>query len=211
MSESPNFVCFDEAEYAGPGRRFASFIIDLIVILFLYGLIGIAISISVVPAEIRSAPPSPEKQQQISKALRPHQPLLLGLITAATIGYHVLLRARAGRTIGNMVTGTRLVDETGATPEFRRVMRRFIVAVPACLPLGAAYRLTFKDARRQAVHDRWAGTWVVRKGAETRPAVTEYHHRMFGPWLLHYTSLAEVPESTAAAPAGATTTDMPPA
>jgi uncharacterized RDD family membrane protein YckC len=62
------------------------------------------------------------------------------------------------------------------------------------MTLGAGYVLCFKTPRRQAIHDRWSGTWLVRRRAEPiGPALSTYHTKLFGTFILTYTDVEPAP------------------
>jgi len=53
--------------------------------------------------------------------------------------------------------------------------------------------------RRQSLHDRWGGTWLVRKAARPLgPAVVRYHTRFMGTFPLRYQDVEAAPVSDAA-------------
>jgi uncharacterized RDD family membrane protein YckC len=65
-------------------------------------------------------------------------------------------------TPGKLVLGLRIVDaETGGTPRFGRLVLRYLGYLVSALPLGLGYLWALWDPRRQAWHDKMAGTLVV--------------------------------------------------
>ena len=110
------------------------------------------------------------------------------------VSYHVLARTTRGGTMGYRLAGIRWIDKTGRTPGIKTALRRFLIAMPSCLMIGAGYLLCFKTPRRQAVHDRWSGTWLVRRRAEPAgPALSTYNTKLFGTFVLTYTDVEPAP------------------
>lgn len=53
-----------------------------------------------------------------------------------------------------------------------------------------AYRSCLTNARRQAVHDKWSGTWMVRKQAQAiGRGDIKYHTVFLGTWPIRYVEL----------------------
>jgi uncharacterized RDD family membrane protein YckC len=81
----------------------------------------------------------------------------LGLATLLTyVAYWTLLEWRLGKTVGKMVTKTRVIDEDGQLPSFWQAFGRFLgrlIPFDAISVLGSSVR---------AWHDRVAETWVVQ-------------------------------------------------
>jgi len=160
-THSPQFVV------AGNGRRLVGAYID--------GLVGAAIGFGVLRATFGSLT---------------HRGLVArGLGLLVTAGYWVPSAAVWGRTVGKLVAGTRvaLVDDAAAVPGWRRATVRW--AVPSVLGLVAlavfsalslptggplltpalaaalyvvVYGPILTNPLRQGLHDRAAGTVVVR-------------------------------------------------
>jgi uncharacterized RDD family membrane protein YckC len=82
----------------------------------------------------------------------------LGLLKVA---YFYAFTAVGGQTIGKMAAGTRVIADDGAAVDAGRAMRRTCAAILSFLPLGLGFLpAVFGD--RRALHDRLAGTRVVR-------------------------------------------------
>jgi uncharacterized RDD family membrane protein YckC len=90
----------------------------------------------------------------------PFVPMLtfLGLLKVA---YFYAFTAVGGQTIGKMAAGTRVIADDGAAVDAARAMRRTCAAILSFLPLGLGY-LPAVFGERRALHDRLAGTRVVR-------------------------------------------------
>ncbi len=95
-----------------------------------------------------------------------HQPPLYHVslqvaLLAVTAGYFVLSWTRGGQTIGMRAWRIRLVDADGRSPDARRALLRFTVALPALAIAGAGLLWCLIDRDRRAWHDLAAGTRIV--------------------------------------------------
>ena len=79
---------------------------------------------------------------------------------------------RFGSTPGKMLFGARIVDATtGDAPSTGQLVGRYFGYLVSSLPLGAGLIWVAFDARKQAWHDKLAGTVVIRDtSADTTPA-----------------------------------------
>ncbi|MBX3396623.1 MAG: RDD family protein [Phycisphaerae bacterium] len=208
-------VFFLDTDYASVPRRVGAFLIDLFVVFLLLMIVLSLVQIMIVPRAVLEMPAATHEEQAAKQARITSymkQFRLQTTIAAAVpfLAYHILLRRSDGGTVGYRLLGLRLVNEFGVTPDLRPIGRRFLLAVPACSLFGAAYLTCLTDQRRQAFHDRWAGTWVIRKDASPAgPAELEYYQKMLGPLALQYRSVspagptAEVDADRGASDAGA--------
>lgn len=188
-------VYFSSVDYASVPRRVGAFLIDLFVIFLLLMIVLSLVQIMIVPRSVLELPAGTHeeraaKQVQITSYMKQFRLQTTIAAGVPVLAYHILLRRSNGGTIGYRLLGLRLVNEFGVPPDLRPLGRRFLLAVPACSLLGAAYLTCLTDLRRQAFHDRWAGTWVIRKGASPAgPAALEYYQKMIGPFPLQYRSI----------------------
>ncbi|MFD3876210.1 RDD family protein [Streptomyces sp. NPDC058623] len=87
--------------------------------------------------------------------------LLLAAVLLFGVLYEVLPTARWGRTPGKKLCGVRvLAVATLRPPSFGAALRRWLVG--ALLGLPGSLRSLFDRTRRQAWHDKAAGTYVAR-------------------------------------------------
>lgn len=116
------------------------------------------------------------------------------------VAYHTLAKQKYGRTLGHFVCGLRVVAADGGAPPLRAMFKRFLIALPACGLFGLSYFVCRRDPKRQATHDQWAGTWVVRRRAEPAgPAAVTYQTRFFGTLALTYIDVEPAAPPVAAA------------
>jgi uncharacterized RDD family membrane protein YckC len=76
-------------------------------------------------------------------------------VCALTIAYYVTTETLTGRTVGKLLTGTKVVGEDGKPPELGLVVVRTLIRF---VPFDA---LSFLGGNRAGWHDRWSGTRVV--------------------------------------------------
>jgi uncharacterized RDD family membrane protein YckC len=96
-------------------------------------------------------------------AMLPAGPLL-AFILVQNGGYLVAFTA-GGQTLGKMAAGIRVVsDESDGTVDFGRAMTRTIIWMILAIPAGLGFLTLFSHDRR-GLHDRFAGTRVVRASA----------------------------------------------
>lgn len=202
MSKPTNYVYYADRDYAGFGRRYVSFLIDFLLIIALWFVIYFAACAKYVPPEIWKMPASPEKRAIVNEYLRPVGPLMSGGLLLFFVVYHIAMRRTRLGTLGCILTRMRIVDETGNPPPWKRLVKRFFLAIPFDLPLGASYLACRKHPRRQAIHDQIVGTWLVRAAAEpVGPAQIAYQTKLLGTFLLTYIDVEpHDPDAEAAAP-----------
>lgn len=70
--------------------------------------------------------------------------------------YHVVLEGTTGRTIGKLVTGTRVVNEAGGKPTFGQIVIRSLARFVPFEPFS------FFGASPRGWHDRWSKTRVIK-------------------------------------------------
>ncbi len=85
-----------------------------------------------------------------------------GLLCALWFVYGSLSHALGGKTLGKRLFGLTVVDATGMPPRLSRSAARSLLSLLSAALLLMGYVLVLFDARRQALHDKLAGTFVVR-------------------------------------------------
>ncbi len=84
------------------------------------------------------------------------------LFAALSFVYSSLFHALGGRTLGKRVFGLTLVDSTGLPPRLTRTAARAVLAFASAALLLMGFVLVLFDHKRQALHDKLTGTFVVR-------------------------------------------------
>lgn len=80
--------------------------------------------------------------------------------------FFVLFWTRGGRTLGMLAWRLRVVNTEGDPPSLRQASVRFFAAIPAWLLLGLGVLWALVDAEHRTLHDRLAGTWLIREPHE---------------------------------------------
>lgn len=125
-------------------RRLLTFVVDYFLINLIIASIEYALSLWLLPPG-----------QVIVN--RPAAYTLVMLFVSASI-YYIPQEGLWGVTVGKVLTGTRVVDEHGNPPGWRKAIKR---TVGRFIPFDAlAVLLT---ARRRGFHDAWPNTYVVRR------------------------------------------------
>ncbi len=214
MSAEANAVYFAPGDYASVPRRVLAFLLDVGVVFLFIILASLAAGFLAVPRDVMSQPPSPERDRLITKHMGEHAytvnaPLALGWMLVVA-GYHTLGKMRHGRTLGHLLTGLRVVDARGESPRFKVMLKRFLIALPACGMFGLSYFVCRRDPKRQATHDQWAGTWVVRRRAKPAGAAdVTYQTKFFGTLALTYMDVEPAAPPVAVGADGVEQTALP--
>jgi uncharacterized RDD family membrane protein YckC len=136
----------EAVQTAGPIRRVTAAIIDLGILGAIHAMVVyFTLRLSQIPAERLAA--------------LPWAPLGSFLLLLAA-GYFVVFTAVGGQTIGKMAVGTRVTSQGGPVDVPHAVLR-FIGGAVTVLTCGLGYLPALFGARR-ALHDRLAGTDVIR-------------------------------------------------
>jgi uncharacterized RDD family membrane protein YckC len=194
MAAEPDGVYFAAKDYAHPLRRLAALVIDLAFLFAMLNVIFIPLAYVMVPETLRSQRRTAETQREMQSYVKPIKvPVTLAWL-ALCVAYEIPLRRTRGGTVGYRLTGIRLVDQSGQAPQMRPLIRRLLFAIPCTLFLGVSYFSCFTSPRRQTAHDKWSGTWAVRKAAQPAgPALTSYHTTFLGTIPMTYVDLEPQP------------------
>lgn len=133
-----------EAQYAGFWRRFAAVLIDGLVL----GVVNAVLSFVILLGLGNS-----------SSGIAVSYVLGFG----GAIAYYCFYQARVGQTLGKKALGVKVVDANGQTPTVMTFFLREIVgkAISGII-LGIGYLWMLWDGKKQCVHDKIAGTYVVK-------------------------------------------------
>lgn len=140
--------------YGGFWLRVVAYIIDGIVLNIAFGIIGVILGISLIPADPATTDPAEAMSQ-------------MGTFQAvAVVGswlYFALMESSArGATVGKMALGLRVVDEQGQRISFARATGRFFAKFISALILMIGYLMVAFTDRKRGLHDIMAGTLVVK-------------------------------------------------
>ena len=138
LNEVPPLEPIEAAQPASRRRRLANLLLDLVGILLMSLLAGILLAIVSVVLRI-------DVEELTGSGFGFSIPVL----------YYLVSEALFGRTLGKLVTGTRVVAESGGRPAFWQVLARSLYRF---VPFEA---FSFLSRRRPGWHDRWSKTRVV--------------------------------------------------
>jgi uncharacterized RDD family membrane protein YckC len=138
-----NGVYYQDSDYVGVGRRFLIEIVD--------GFIATVMSLIASVALVAMA-----SDDTFAAAL-------LAAWIAVWFSYFVLLKGSKFRTIGYVLAGAQIVDLSGERPSLVNLSIRLLFAVFG--PLNLLFDLFWipSDSRRQALRDKFAHTYVIRR------------------------------------------------
>lgn len=140
LIQVPNTVAFASGQLipAGKWRRFFNFVIDR------FGIVGFGFVIGGVVGVSGWEPGL--------NFIEEHQ-IISGLLIS--IAYYIILEGMTGRTLGKLITGTKVVNEHGEPPSFGQILgrtfSRFIPFEP----------FSFFGEDGRGWHDSVPGTYVV--------------------------------------------------
>lgn len=145
VSPPPAAPVRSPAELAGLWRRLAALLYELVLVIALVmaaGAIALPVSRLLDPALTR--------------------PLFRLLALAALGAYFVYCWSHGGQTLPMKTWRLRLVLASGDALRGRDAWRRFVFAVPCVAAGGVGYLWALFDRDRQFLHDRLAGTRIIR-------------------------------------------------
>jgi uncharacterized RDD family membrane protein YckC len=126
--------------YAGAGSRFIALLIDGVIL----GAIGAAIGL-IVDGDAASTSGATS---------------LLNLVVSAA--YFIGLIGSSGMTLGGRLLGVRVVDRDGQQPSYGTAAIRWVGSIISGIILFIGYIMAFWDSKKQTLHDKMAGTYVVK-------------------------------------------------
>jgi uncharacterized RDD family membrane protein YckC len=145
-------------ELAPRARRFFAALLDGGVVM---GLLAVPALLEVFGADVARA--SPIDPDDLSRLLMQGNLTLPAVTGAALLLLYVTGTTAAGRSLGKLAFGLRVVDnDAGERPGVARALVRGAVAVLGGALLGIGPLWLLVDARGRALHDKLAGTTVVR-------------------------------------------------
>ena len=155
-------VYYDSHGYASLVRRVSIEAIDILVVILLTFVISITAGTILLPISA-SATDDATSQRALGR-------VFIITFVVVSILYFVVLKASRFRTLGYKLTGADIVTLEGTNPSLLIHAYRFLFIVLG--PLNIALDLFWLggDKNRQAIRDKFAKTYVIRRGA--RPAGT---------------------------------------
>lgn len=120
--------------------RFSNLLIDYVAFMFLAILVGFIVAILFGEEGIRYMESVPD--------------IIIG--TPIVLGYYIIFEALSGRTLGKLVTGTKVVNEAGLNASFGQILGR---AFSRIIPFEA---FSFLGREGRGWHDSIPKTYVVK-------------------------------------------------
>ena len=150
-------------EVAGFGRRMAAAMVDFAILLPTAGLLNLALLALV------SVPPLTESPVGIGALLevlaadpRALAGRVAGFFVMAAI-YLVVFWGLMGRTPGGRLLRIRIIDGSASAPGVARACLRVVCLGVGLIPGALGLLWAAFDQDKRALHDHWAGTYVVRE------------------------------------------------
>jgi uncharacterized RDD family membrane protein YckC len=85
------------------------------------------------------------------------------IVVLIALCYFTLFVGLHGQTPGKMLLGLKIIRITGEEVGYGRALVRWIGQCLGLLPLGVGFLMVAFSRRKQALHDKIAGTYVVRR------------------------------------------------
>lgn len=152
-------------EYAGFWRRFVAYLIDSILIGILWSPVQniLMTRFGIDPAQLESMSPEDLASSENLAALMS----VIGMVTLINIGiqwlYFGLMESSSKQaTVGKMALGMKVTDVRGDRISFARATGRYLAKFPSAMILLIGYIMAAFTERKQALHDKMAGTLVIR-------------------------------------------------
>lgn len=156
-------------QYVGFWRRFAAAFIDNIALFVVsYVILQPIVNLVLSPLSttVQSSDPSKIDAYQVASYAGNAFWLTQIASLAITILYWVVFQGKYGQTLGKKALGIKVVDANGKTPSMmtfflREIIGKFVSGI--ILLIG--YLMVIWDGKKQGLHDKIAGTFVVRVGS----------------------------------------------
>ncbi|MCG8408345.1 MAG: RDD family protein [Phycisphaerales bacterium] len=196
MSADAEAVYFKPEDYASVPRRLMAFLIDVLFVAVLCYAAAIVVVSMTVSKDVLESSSDEEKKAIVRQSL--------GLLLLCWVGlaavYHIAVRRARGGTLGYRLAGIRMVNAFGEPPSLSALIKRFLIATPTCTFFALSYLSCRNHPKRQAIHDQFAGTWLVRRSADPAgPAELSELPHLYGiyPFALMLTNLDVSPPGDA--------------
>ena len=146
-------------EYAGFGIRLLAWLIDFLVLLFLSFIIGLIsgffIAFLLIYVSIVSADSS------IVTSLSNFISGFIGF-SVNLLYFTLFWSSKFQGTPGKILLGLKIVDANGNKISYSTALIRYISTIISSLLLGIGYLLIIFDGKKQALHDKFASTYVIK-------------------------------------------------
>lgn len=141
----------DSLSPATVGKRFANMLIDTVMYYIVVLILGFMLGIFLALVE----------PDALNEAENGTPWFMYLLAITAYLSYYVFFESVFGRTVGKLVTGTKVVDQNGQLPSTGTIFMRSITRL---VPFEA---FSFFGDEGRGWHDRWTNTYVVDAKSRT--------------------------------------------
>ena len=153
-----------QGHYAGFISRLLAFVIDAAAISLIIGATTWFISVTATVLQLRtflgfSLSSVPGSDKFIDALFGPY--VAGAFVTLVLISYHVIFLTFVGQTPGKALMGLRVVTVHGQRLSYARSFLRLLAYVVSGIPFYLGFVWVLVDDRRQAWHDKVAGTYVI--------------------------------------------------
>ena len=150
--------------FADFGTRVVAFLIDvtIVVILVMVGSCGCGSLMTLLLVSLES-PLDPISGGGLSLICLSSQCLIWLVPYLIVLAYHSLQLPRGGQTIGKRVMKIQVVSSDGNPPTFVQALGRTLAYTLSELIFFIGYFFPLFDESHQALHDKVAGTYVVKR------------------------------------------------
>lgn len=153
-----------KGHYAGFISRLLAFIIDTVIVSFAIGATTWFLSVTATVLQLRtivgfSLGAIKGSEDFINILFGPY--VATAFILGVIVAYHVFFTVFAGQTPGKALMGLRVVTVQGTRLGYLRALLRLVSYVASGLALYLGFLWVIWDDRRQAWHDKIAGTYVI--------------------------------------------------
>jgi uncharacterized RDD family membrane protein YckC len=153
-----------KGSYAGFVSRLLAFIIDVVIISFTIGAVTWFLSVTATVLQLRSIlgfslSAIPGSAEFIDALFGPV--VATAFIAVVIIAYHIFFIVFAGQTPGKALLGLRVVSLDGKRLGYGKAILRLLGYFISGIPLYLGFFWVIFDDRRQAWHDKIAGTCVI--------------------------------------------------
>lgn len=147
--------------YAGFASRFLALLIDTLIISLSIGIISWATSTVRAMVELATWIDIVNQWNLAAMLAQPAPTLVTVVSTIFAVGYHTFFLSTTGRTPGKAFMGLRVLTMDGRRLTVPQTLIRIFGYILSALPLYGGYLWVLLDDRRQALHDKLAGTIVI--------------------------------------------------
>ncbi|PIY80374.1 MAG: hypothetical protein COY80_03215 [Candidatus Pacebacteria bacterium CG_4_10_14_0_8_um_filter_42_14] len=152
-------------EYAGFGRRFLAYFADALIIFIISAIIQTSMGNN--PFLAYQNINTVEEAQQMQKTTSASLSSLVALLAA--LAYFMIFYVNYdGATPGKKLMAIKLVRDDGSKVTYPVVFIRYLATFVSAITLGIGYFWMVWDKKKQTIHDKLAGTIVIKTGAKPK-------------------------------------------